>query len=502
MQSSSADRPARPWRKRMPRSLAVARLWLEVNSFSPVPTVLADFAATEWADGEAALAPFRGSPTELGAVAAFADSHPDWEVVVLRCGAAQPGGPMDDALFDSFLAEVKAGLAGRRWDAVYLSLHGALATERRRTPDLDIVTMVRETVGAVPIGASFDMHANLPPRIVELVDVAAGYKTLPHVDMDAVAAKVLRLLVDTVEGRIRPCGVLARPGRILHSHNMRTSDGPMRELEEIARDLCRPPILDVTPFGGFPYADTPFTGSSVMVYADGDRGAAATVAAAMADAVRQRAPQFAVSRPGPEEGIAQALAVAGTGPVAVVEAGDNTYSGGIGDTPELFRALLRMPEPVPSVFAFFHDPDMVARARAAGVGAVIEGTLGGRVTADFGPPVPIRGEVRRLTDGVFVNKGPMMRGVEVRMGPSAVLRVGHVDVIVSALRFPVNDLAYMELHGIDLAQVRLLAVKAKNHFRGAYGPVCRAFVEVDTPGPAGIDLARMPYRFAPMGDIG
>ncbi|MGE0717987.1 MAG: M81 family metallopeptidase [Alphaproteobacteria bacterium] len=486
----------------MKRSLAVARLWLEVNSFSPVPTVLADYVDTEWAKGEAALAPFRGSPTELGAVASFADANPDWEVTVLRCGAAQPGGPMDDGLFEDFLAELHGDLAGRRWDGVYLSLHGALATERRRTPDLDIVAMVRETVGRVPVGASFDMHANLPPRIVELLDVAAGYKTLPHVDMDEVAAKVLRMLVDTVDGRIRPIGVLARPGRILHSHNMRTGDGPMKELEEIARDLTRGPILDVTPFGGFPYADTPFTGSSVMVYADGDRAAAAAVAETMADAVRTRAPMFAVERPGPDAAIAEALAVPGSGPVAVVEAGDNTYSGGIGDTPELFRAMLRMPDPVPSVFAFFHDPDTVARAQAAGVGGILKGALGGRVTTDFGPPVPIRAEVIRLTDGVFVNKGPMMKGVEVRMGPSALLRVGHVDVVVSSLRFPVNDLAYMELHGIDLARVRLLGVKAKNHFRGAYGPVCRAFIETDTPGPAGIDLARMPYRFAPMADIG
>lgn len=112
--------------------------------------------------------------------------------------------------------------------------------------------------------------------------------------------------------------------------------------------------------------------------------------------------------------------------------------------------------------------------------------------------MPIDAEVVRLTDGVFVNRGPMLRGVETRLGHTAVLRVGQVDIIVTEKREPVNDLGYMDLHGIDLAQVRLFCIKAKNHFRAAYGPVCRAFVEVDTPGPAGVDLARLPFRFAPL----
>ena len=60
-----------------------------------------------------------------------------------------------------------------------------------------------------------------------------------------------------------------------------------------------------------------------------------------------------------------------------------------------------------------------------------------------------------------------------------------------------NDLSFFELHGIDLASVRLLCVKAKNHFRAAFGPLCRAIVEVDAPGPAGFDLRRYPFRHAP-----
>jgi microcystin degradation protein MlrC len=484
----------------MTRRLAVARLWLEVNSFSPVPTVLADFEAKEWLRGPETLKTFAGTPTELGAVAAFARAHADWDVHVLRCAAAEPGGPMDDGLFEAFLEELTRDLTGQRWDAVYLSLHGALVTPSRQTPDRDIIAAARAAVGRTPIGVSFDMHGNFGPEIVRLADVAAGYKTLPHLDMFEAAERVLSLLVDTVEGRLRPVGALARPGCILHSFNMRTTDGPMKEIEAIARARTKAPILDVTPYGGFPYADSPYTGASVMVYADGDRAAAQAAADAVASEMKRLAPEFAVSRPDAKAGLAQALAL-GSGPVAVLESGDNTYSGGIADTTGLFAALAEMNPPVRSVFAYFHDPDLVARAHAAGIGASLDASLGGRVAPAFGAPVSIRAAVAALTDGVFVSDGPMQRGVTVRMGRSAVLRTGNIDVIVTERRQPVNDLAYFALHGIDVRQMRLICVKAKNHFRAAFAPICAAIIEVDTPGPAGIDLSKLPYKYAARAEL-
>ncbi|MCW5752124.1 MAG: M81 family metallopeptidase, partial [Alphaproteobacteria bacterium] len=438
---------------------------------------------------------FRGTPTELGALADFAARHDDWSVHVFRCAAAEPGGPMDDALYEEFLDELRRDLAGGRWDGVYLSLHGALATGRRPCADRDLVAMVRACVGAVPIGASFDMHANLGPEMVELLDIAAGYKTLPHIDMHDTAAKVLALLDRCVRGEVRPKGALVRPGHILHSFNMRTTDGPMRELEELALRRSSGPILDITPFGGFPYCDSPHTGASVMVYADADAAAADAAAREIAGAVTRLAPQFAITRPGPRQGLEQALA-APTGTVAILESGDNTYSGGIADTTGLFRALVDMRPDVPCVFAYFCDPDLVARAHAAGIGGELDCELGGRVAPEFGAPVPLRASVETLTEGVFTNKGPMQRGVEVRMGRSAVLRTGSIAVIVTERRQPVNDLAYMELHRLPLDRIRLLCVKAKNHFRAAFAPHCAQVLEVDTPGPAGIDLGRLPYRHA------
>lgn len=478
----------------MPR-LAVARLWLEVNSFSPLPTVLEDFSAKEWSKGPDVLRTFAGTPTEMGAVASFAQEHPDWEVIVLRCAAADPGGPMDDALFQNFLDELEADLRGEKLDAVYLSLHGALATEKRPHPDLDIIRTVRRVLGNVPLGVSLDMHGNIPAELAAEVDVLAGYKTLPHTDMAETAAKALDLLTRTVDGRIKPRRAIARPEIILHSHNMATAAGPMRKLEELASSLTVPPILDITPFGGFPWADSPVTGSCVTVVADGDESAAQAAAARIVEEIRKVAAEFTVVRPTAAEGLRIALTQP-AGTIAVQEPADNTYSGGIADTPGLFQALIDLGPTEPCVFAYFFDPPLVARCAEAGVGASIDAVLGGRVTTEFGAGVPVKARVERLTDGVFVNHGPMFAGVHNQMGRSAVLKVGEISVIVTERRQPVNDLAYLELHGIDIAKVRLFCVKAKNHFRAAFTPLCRAILEVETPGPAAIDLAALPYRYA------
>jgi microcystin degradation protein MlrC len=481
------------------KRLAVARLWHEGNSFSPVPTTLAAFQGREWVCGEAARDFYRGTATEIGAAVDFADTHPEWDVTFLRCAAAPPGGPVVDTDFQAIRAEILNGLANGSWDAVYLSLHGALVTTAQASPELALLRDVRTCIGQVPLGVSFDLHANIGPEHVALIDIAAGYKTYPHTDMAATGTKVLRLLAEMAAGRLRPAGALIKAGALLTSFNMRTTDGPMAEVAEMAQNwAARPGILDASVFGGFAYGDSPDAGAGAMVYADGDTGLAREAAASLAQALRQRRARFSLCLPSPAEGLRQALA-APPGLAAVVDPADNPLSGGIGDTPGLLQALLDANPLVPTVFAFLWDPPLVARAHKAGVGAELAVRLGGRVTDAFGPPVDATARVSRLTDGNFRNSGPMETNLPVALGRTAVLDVGGIWVIVTETCQSPNDPGYFALHGIDLAATRLLCVKAKNHFRAAFGPLCSAIIEVDAPGPASPDLSRYHFRYLPPG---
>jgi microcystin degradation protein MlrC len=158
--------------------------------------------------------------------------------------------------------------------------------------------------------------------------------------MTETALRVLHALDRTPRGEIAPVGHVAKLDAILPSINMRTAEGPMAELEAFARGLeFDPRILDASVYGGFSYGDSAVAGAGAMVFADGDAALTQRAAERIVAEMRARLARFTIRLPGAAEGIARALA-ATERPVAVIDAGDNPLSGGIGDTPEMLRALL------------------------------------------------------------------------------------------------------------------------------------------------------------------
>lgn len=476
----------------MTTRIAIARLWHEGNSFTPVPTRLADFQQREWHAGDAAVDFYRGTRTEIGGAVDFFAANPHLSPIYLRCAAAGPGGPVEEADLQAIIAEIVDGVRNSRCDALYLSLHGALIGSRTLLADLALLKAAHTALGPRPLAVSFDLHANLDPAIAQLADIVIGYKTHPHVDLYETGCKALELLARTMKAEIHPVAAIAKAGVILPSFNMRTSDGPMAEIEALAANHATGSILDVTPFGGFAYGDSPAAGASVAVTVDGDRESAAVLARGLAKEMQRRRARFAVQLPTPEEAVRNLRRTAK--PAAILEPSDNPLSGGVGDTTALLRALLEAQ--LPAVFAFFWDPELVARCER---GKRLRVELGGRLARTWGPPVPLDAEVERITDGRFRNAGPMERGLEVNLGRTALLRAGDLRVIVTSACVAPNDAEYFRLHGIELRALELVCAKAKNHFRAAFGALFDPIVEVDTPGPAAANLAALPFRNLPPG---
>lgn len=467
--------------------IAIARLWHEGNSFTPVPTTLAQFRAREWCKGDDAVSFYAGTRTEIGAAVDFFRVHRELAPVFLRCAAAPPGGAVDEHDLEEIVDEIALGVRDTGADALYLSLHGALIGTRTLEADLALLGRVRYFLGDKPLAASFDLHANLDPAIARFADIVVGYKTYPHVDMYETGWKALTLLRATLGGEISPVAAIAKVGAVLPSFKMRTASGPMAEIEALAAKGTGGRIVDATPFGGFAYGDSPCAGASVAVTADGDHAAAEALAKEIAREMYRRRAEFAVRLPAPEEAFRMLGRTAK--PAAILEPSDNPLSGGVGDTTGLLRALLDYGGE--AVFAFFWDPELVSRAHAE---KRFFANLGGRLSRTWGPPIELDVEVERLTQGRFRNAGPMEKGLEVNLGRTAVLRAGKVRIIVTESCQSPNDSEYFRLHGIDLAEANLVCAKAKNHFRAAFGEVFDPIVEVDTAGPAAADLRKLPFK--------
>jgi microcystin degradation protein MlrC len=482
--------------------IAIARVAHEGNSFSPIATPISCFQRAEWSVGDEVPARYAGTRTEIGGALDWLARRPQWRPTFLRCAAAPSSGVLAPGVFDALVGEVVRGLAGRRWDAVFLSLHGSLNAAEFAHADFELLRRVRAAIGPdTPLAASFDLHANVSQAEADLLDVGVGYKCHPHTDMAETATKALDLLERRIRGEIRPVVAIAETGAILPSLFGRTTDGPMAEVKEIAARIeARDGLLDITPYAGYAYADSEAAGAKVWATADGDRDLAIRAASEVAGAIRARRDALFPPIPSAADGIARALAAA-PGPVAVIDSADHTGAGGIGDTPGLLAALVAARPTRPCAFAFFHDPDLIDRARAAGIGGRLRVRLGGRLTALFGPPVEADIVVGHLGDGRFTNVGPVYNGLAVDLGGCA--RLDFVDLPISVMVTGVcqdtTDPNFYAAAGIDPARLAVLAVKAKNQFRASFRSVFREMIDIDSPGPAAYDFSGFPFRLAPPG---
>ena len=89
------------------------------------------------------------------------------------------------------------------------------------------------------------------------------------------------------------------------------------------------------------------------------------------------------------------------------------------------------------------------QAIKAGVGAEIDVELGGHTDPSMGAPGEGPRAREMLSDGSFKNDGPMNAGVETSMGPTAVLRIGGIDVVTISNRIQTIDLQVFLSQGID-----------------------------------------------------
>ncbi len=113
---------------------------------------------------------------------------------------------------------------------------------------------------------------------------------------------------------------------------------------------------------------------------------------------------------------------------------------------------------------------------------------------DLSGGVEVTGTVKNLTNGQFVNRGPMSTGVLMDMGPTAVLDTGKVEIVVISRQQEPNDLECFASQGIDPAKKRYLMLKSRVHWRAGFGDLARATVECAGVGVCTSDYSVLDFR--------
>ena len=476
-------------------TVAIAAILQESNTFSPVTTRYQDFSPVF---GEAALERHRGKATEMGG---FIDALTAARMPIAPvCAAwAITAGRMIREDFDRLARGFERQLARvRKPDALLLALHGAQTAEGVDDVAGALLASARRVLGgAVPIVVTLDLHANVTCAIATQATALVGYHTYPHIDLYETGVKAARLLLQTLAGRASPVMAFRKLPMIVPAENMQTTSGPMHRLIQRGKALERNgQALAVSVFGVQPWLDIQEMGCSVVVVAGRGSSRVKSVAGALARQFWDARREFGVRLSPPERAIREALRASG-GPVILSESSDSTGSGSPGDSTGLLKALLaaRLHEPV----AFFMvDPEAVAEAVRAGIGATVTMRLGGKLDPARSRPVRVTARVRLLSDGRWTPRARGYNtGIETSMGRAAVFDIGCIRMLVAERSTMTVDPELYRSHGIEPLDMKIVAVKSPNGFRAAYEPIAKRIFIVDTPGASTANLRSLPYRRVP-----
>jgi microcystin degradation protein MlrC len=230
----------------------------------------------------------------------------------------------------------------------------------------------------------------------------------------------------------------------------------------------------------------------VVAYGD-DQDTADRAADTLYEAILDQEAAFQVERLTPGAAVSQAIASNAHKPYVLADVQDNCGAGATSDTTGLLRELVAQGADG-AVLGILVDGEVAAQAHAAGQGAEIDATLGGKVFTAGDPPFKGRFKVMALGDGQFTCTGPFYAGITPNLGPMALLRTGGVSVVVATNRMQAADKEIFRHLGCEPAEQKILGLKSSVHFRGDFTDIAEQILVVEAPG-ASIDRPEsLPYK--------
>ncbi len=481
--------------------IGVAGISHESNSFNANKTVLEDFSP---AIGEESAEEFlrvrAKSRTTVSGYVEGARQH-GLELYPTLITAATPKGHVTDRAFEALAGEIVARLKDAPdLDGVLLALHGAMVTESYPSGDAEVARRVREALGPeMPIIVTHDFHANVTPDIVEHSDVLITYKETPHIDTFERGLQAIGIMARIVRGEVRPTQALAKPPMNYNIVFQHTKSEPLLPIVEESRRIERSDaVLAVSVSGGYQYADVPWMGPSAIVVTDNDPALAESEARRLADMLWETRGQIRLDEADAERAVRMAMEHEGR-PVVLIDMGDNIGGGTPGDSTFLLDELLG--QNAQGWVMVLADREAYRVAEQAGIGHRFEFPVGGKTDRMHGDPVLIRGRVRSLHEGRYVE-------TEVRHGGGRYWDMGHTAVVhvegssldnpnlllLTTERSSPNSAHQLISNGVYVERQKIIVVKGAIAPRAAYEPIASLLIPVDTPGATAVNPARFDYK--------
>ena len=470
----------------------------ESNTFSCRPADYAAFLARGLYVGDDAIAARGNANTSFAGFLDAGRTH-GWQVVHAISALAQPSGPVTTDAYERIAGIIVEAVRQNkdRLHGILLGLHGAMVADFTEDGEGELLERLRAVVGAeLPIGITLDPHANVTARMAALAQIIVAYKTYPHVDMRDCGQQAAEILQRTMAGEIRPVTIRAHRPMLEEVNGGRTDIGPMiARIAEARAYEAESDVFAVSVNGGFGNADIAEVGPTVLVTAQGDLARHRAFADAIMDDVWTQRLDMINTYLTVEEAARQANAFdAAAGPLIIADYADNPGGGAYGDATNLLRALV-VANVNSACFGPIVDPQTAIELQQLKVGDAISVRLGGKTDPNVGgAPLELEGRLMHLSDGAYIGDGPMIGGLKGTWGPTAVLRVGDIDILITSNPQQMLDLQQFRTFGIDPAAKRVVALKSMQHFRAAFEPIAGKVIVCDSGALCTPDLTKLPYK--------
>ncbi|MGV8833622.1 MAG: M81 family metallopeptidase [Devosia sp.] len=437
--------------------IAVAGLHTECSTYNPVLAREADFRV------------LRGPAMLKDAYFDFLTHFPAEFITVLHARAIA-GGPVEGALYARWKAEILEGIeAALPLDGVYLAMHGAMFVEGLHDAEGDFIAAVRALVGPdVLIAASYDLHGNVSQKIVDSLDIFSTYRTAPHIDVPDTMRRAVTMLVRALRSGQRPVVAWAPVPVLLPGERTSTQDEPARTFYSQLQAAEDPTgVWDASFQVGYVWADEP-RATACAVITGTDRLAMTVAARTLAQNYWDIREQFVfgTTTGSIEECVGWAIE-ATTGPVVLAESGDNPTGGGVGDRADVLAELMAS-DAQGVVFAGIADKAATDAAYDAGVGAVIALRIGGSLD-----PSSAAVEAEVTVQFLLQTENPHLR--------EAVVRIGGIDLVLTARRRPFHNIADFTKLGLDPRTAGIVVVKS-GYLSPDLGPIANPSLMALSPG--------------------
>ena len=481
--------------------VVIALVRHETNTFSPIATQLQSFCRGTRKDGPA----YGETARELcentnSAAAAYLDlaRSLDAEVDFAIVANAVPSGIVEKQAFEH-IADTVIEAVSKGCDAVLLDLHGAMVAEGYPDAEGELLRRIKAIAPAgVPVVVALDFHANFSEALIRNASVITGYRTYPHVDLYETGERGCRTLRRMLAERLETTILWRRLPMLTHMLKQTPASEPMKAIMDRAIEAeTNGEVLNASIFGGFPLADIPHVGLSVVIVADKRN---TQQAEALLDELCQMAWERRDAFVYEVEPLAETISRARQleqGPVILVDHGDNCGAGGVTDVMAVLKEVMR--QGLTDVVAGpFWDPSAVAVLAEAGVGQTVTIDIGGKTDmpalALKGEPLTVTGKIVKITDGTFQVTGPMFTGMWLSLGRTVVLESRGVLIFVCEKPQEPYDTGVFTHAGVDPFGKKYVLIKSRQHFRAGFEKDAKHIELIAGPGVCSSDYDIFPFK--------